>query len=70
MIGDIEILGYLRCPAYRETKAEDADNRNKTIDLIRLAVLAKDCVDSSKMNKVIVFQVIGELAACIRYDYF
>ncbi|KAI7858983.1 hypothetical protein BDC45DRAFT_433388, partial [Circinella umbellata] len=45
--------------AFGEAKSETADFKHTAIDFTRLAVFGKDCIDVNKMNKVLLFQIIG-----------
>ena len=59
MISKVKGVQYLKCVAYGEAKAANTDNHGKGVDLIRLAVFGKDCIDAYKLNHVITFQIAG-----------
>lgn len=46
--------------AYGEAKSEGNDTRMKAVDLARLAVFGKDSIDVHYLNRVVLFQIIGE----------
>ncbi|KAI7855754.1 hypothetical protein BDC45DRAFT_75862 [Circinella umbellata] len=57
MISEVKGVQYSKCVAYGEAKAANMDNHGKGVDLIRLAVFGKDCIDAYKLNHVITFQI-------------
>lgn len=60
MVNEVEALRYGSCKAYGEAKSEGADTRMKAVDLARLAVFGKDSIDVHYLNRVVLFQIIGE----------
>lgn len=60
ILSDIEDMQFTRSRVFGEVKPEDADSRSMGVDFVRIAVFGKDAIDHHKLNKVLLFQVIGK----------
>ena len=60
MVSEIKGVQYAKCIAYGEAKAVNTDIHGKGVDLVRLAVFSKDCIDVNKLNHVVAFQIVGK----------
>ena len=60
IISHVSDLMFSESRAFGEAKSETADFKHIAIDFMRLAVFGKGCIDVNKMNKVLLFQIIGK----------
>ncbi|KAI7853839.1 hypothetical protein BDC45DRAFT_510241 [Circinella umbellata] len=60
ILSEVEGVKYSSCIAYGEAKGTDSDNHGRAVDLVRLGIFGKDCLDANRLNHVILFQIIGE----------
>lgn len=68
ILSDIQGLSFGRSRVFGEVKSEDTDERSNAMDLLRIATFAKDCIDSARMNRIVVFQAVGG-ASCKMINY-
>jgi hypothetical protein len=63
LVSEVEQSAWGSCRAYGEAKVAEKERAiyDLAVDLIRLAVFAKDSIDESKMRNVLTFQVIGNV---------
>ena len=54
--------------AYGEAKEASADNHGKGVDLVRLAIFGRGCIDTHMLNHVIIFYILNQ--PCYSFFFF